>query len=371
MSAQHPAPQHPQYLEEDEIDIRELILPLWHNRFKILKAASLTALIGLIIGFMTPTTYTATSTFIPQTAEAGGGSNLGGLAALAGINLNAGGSGADIPSTLYPKVLSSAPFKAALLDAHIHLDGDSITYREYLSTRPNPAISVIKKYTIGLPGTLVGLMTSKKEITSDSLKEKLSPLNDKEYGLQQSIGGLISIESNKKEGYVTLTVVDGDPKVAAQVALATEAVLQDWIIDYKIKNAKAQYDFTDRQFQLKQKEFFALQDELASFKDRNQNISSALFQNRLSRIEAEFSITNAVYTELAKQKEQAAIQLSKDTPTFSVIDPVAVPKQKTGPKKSLYLLGGFFLGFFLTAGYTLIKKPVTSFLSSLQAEPQS
>jgi uncharacterized protein involved in exopolysaccharide biosynthesis len=371
MSAQHPAPHPPQYLEEDEIDIRELILPLWQNRFKILKAASLTALIGLIIGFMTPTTYTATSTFIPQTAEAGGGSNLGGLAALAGINLNSGGSGADIPSTLYPKVLSSAPFKAALLDAYIHLDGDSIMYREYLSTRPTPAISVIKKYTIGLPGTLIGLMTSQKEINNNSEKEELSPLDDKEYGLQQTIGGLISIESNKKEGYVTLTVVDGDPKVAAQVALATEAVLQDWIINYKIKNAKAQYDFTERQFQLKQKEFFALQDELASFKDRNQNISSALFQNRLSRIEAEFSITNAVYTELAKQKEQAAIQLSKDTPTFSVIDPVAVPKEKTGPKKSIYLLGGFFLGFFIIAGYTLVKKPVTSFLTSLQPDPQS
>jgi uncharacterized protein involved in exopolysaccharide biosynthesis len=287
---------------------------------------------------------------------------------LAGINLSSGGSGADIPPTLYPKVLSSAPFKAALLEAYIHLEGDSITYREYLSTRPTPAISVIKKYTIGLPGTLIGLMTSKKQITNNNQKEELSPLDDKEYALQQAIGGLISIESNKKEGYVTLTVVDGDPIVAAQVALATEGVLQKWIIDYKVKNAKAQYDFTERQFQLKQKEFFGLQDELASFKDRNQNISSALFQNRLSRIEAEFNITNAVYTELAKQKEQAAIQLSKDTPTFSVIDPVSVPKEKTGPKKSIYLLGGFFLGLFLTAGYTLVQKPFHTFLTSLNSE---
>ena len=369
MSVQHPAPQHPQHLEEDEIDIRELILPLWQNRFKILKVASLTALVGLIIGFMTPTTYTASSTFVPQSAESGGdSSNLGGLAALAGINLSAGGNGADIPPTLYPKVLASAPFKSALLDASLVIEGDTLTYRNYLLNKPTPAIGLVKKYTFGLPGLLISSLQGEN---SESIEEQgIAPLSDEEFKLHQAIQGLISIESNKKEGYVTLTVVDGDPKVAAQVALATEAVLQDWIIDYKIKNAKAQYDFTERQFQLKQKEFFALQDELASFKDRNQNISSALFQNRLSRIEAEFSITNAVYTELAKQKEQAAIQLSKDTPTFSVIDPVAVPKEKTGPKKSLYLLGGFFLGFFLTAGYTLVKKPVTSFLTSLQADPQ-
>ena len=370
MSAQHPAPQHQQYIEEDEIDIRELILPLWQNRFRILKVATLTALFGLVIGYMTPTTYTASSTFVPQSAESrGASSNLGGLAALAGINLSAGGNGADIPPTLYPKVLASAPFKSALLDASLVIEGDTLTYRNYLLNKPTPAIGLIKKYTIGLPGLLISSLQGKN---TEILNEPgIAPLSDEEFKLHQSIQELISIESNKKEGYVTLTVVDGDPKVSAQVALATEAVLQDWIIDYKIKNAKAQYDFTERQFQLKQKEFFALQDELASFKDRNQNISSALFQNRLSRLEAEFSITNAVYTELAKQKEQAAIQLSKDTPTFSVIDPVAVPKEKTGPKKSLYLLGGFFLGFFLTAGYTLVKKPVTSFLSSLQADPQS
>ncbi|MDP4795134.1 MAG: hypothetical protein NWS70_07180, partial [Flavobacteriaceae bacterium] len=270
--------------------------------------------------------------------------------------------------TLYPKVLASAPFKSALLDASLVIDGDTLTYRNYLLNKPTPAIGLVKKYTIGLPGLLISSLQGENLESID--EPGIAPLSDEEFKLHQAIQGLISIESNKKEGYVTLTVVDGDPKVAAQVAVATEAVLQDWIIDYKIKNAKAQYDFTERQFQLKQKEFFALQDELASFKDRNQNISSALFQNRLSRIEAEFSITNAVYTELAKQKEQAAIQLSKDTPTFSVIDPVAVPKQKTGPKKSLYLLGGFFLGFFLTAGYTLVKKPVTSFLTSLQADPQ-
>jgi len=370
MSAPLPTPQHPQYLEEDEIDIREFILSLWQNRFRILKVAALTGLIGLVIGVMTPTTYTASSTFVPQSAESGGASsNLGGLAALAGINLSAGGNGADIPPTLYPKVLASAPFKSALLDASLVVEGDTLTYRHYLMNKPTPAIGLIKKYTIGLPGLLISTLQGKK---SEVIKETgISPLSDEEFKLHQAIQRLISIESNKKEGYVTLTVIDGDPKVAAQVALATEAVLQDWIIDYKIKNAKAQYDFTERQFQLKQKEFFAFQDELASFKDRNQNISSALFQNRLSRLEAEFSITNAVYTELAKQKEQAAIQLSKDTPTFSVIDPVAVPKEKTGPKKSLYLLGGFFLGFFLTAGYTLVKKPITSFLTSLQADPQS
>ena len=56
------------------------------------------------------------------------------------------------------------------------------------------------------------------------------------------------ISNDKKEGIVSLTVVEGDALVAAQVARATEQILQDWIIEYKIKNAKAQYDFIEKQF---------------------------------------------------------------------------------------------------------------------------
>jgi uncharacterized protein involved in exopolysaccharide biosynthesis len=74
---------------------------------------------------------------------------------------------------------------------------------------------------------------------------------------------------------------------------------------------------------------------------------------------------------MAKQKEQAAIQLSKDTPTFSVLDPVKVPKEKTGPKRSLYILGAFFIGLISSAGWALSRKPIQEFLKGLQEFPQN
>jgi len=79
-------------------------------------------------------------------------------------------------------------------------------------------------------------------------------------------------------------------------------------------------------------------------------------------------LINTVYSELAKQKEQAAIQLSKDTPTFSVLDPVKVPKEKTGPKKSIYVLGAFFIGLILAVGWFLGKKPIQEFFKGIQVE---
>jgi uncharacterized protein involved in exopolysaccharide biosynthesis len=359
---------------EDEIDLKDLIIPIWKARKQILTTAIIFAIFGGIIGFLTPATYTASSTFLPQTAQAGGGlsGSLGGLASLAGINLSAGGgSGGEIPPSMYATVLGSQPFKKRILDAKIVANGDSISYRDYLTNQPKTALGTISEYTIGLPGKLIGAMSSKETNNTGLATEGLQPLSDEEYDLQNALAGIVSITNDEKEGIVSLTVVEGNSMIAAQIAQVTESALQDWIIEYKIKNAKAQYDFIEKQFEAKQKEFFSIQEQLANYTDRNQNVLAASYLTRLDRLQAEFDLVNTVYSELAKQKEQAAIQLSKDTPTFSVLDPVKVPKEKTGPKKSLYILGAFFIGLIGGSGWAFARKPVQDFLNVLKETPQN
>lgn len=352
----------------DEIDLKDLIIPIWRNRKQILLSAILFAVLGGIIGFLTPATYTAGSTFLPQTTQSGGaGGSLGGLAALAGINLSTGaGAGGDIPPSMYATVLASEPFRKRILDAKIVVNGDSVTYRSHLENQPGSALGTIKEYTIGLPGKLIGALSSSEESNGGGPDSGLQPLSDEEFKLHNALAGKISIANDKKEGFVSLTVVEGDPMIAAQVAKVTEEVLQDWIIEHKVKNAKSQYDFIEKQFEAKQKEFFSIQEQLAGYMDRNQNVLSATYLTRLERLQAEFDLINTVYSELAKQKEQAAIQLSKDTPTFSVLDPVKVPKEKTGPQKSIYILGTFFMGLFFSSGWFLVRKPVQEFIKGMQ-----
>lgn len=356
---------------EDEIDLRDLIIPLWKARKQILTVATICGILGGVIGFLTPATYTAGSTFLPQTTQSGGaGGSLGGLAALAGINLNAPMTGGEIPPTMYAKVLGSEPFRKRVLDAKIWVDGDTISYRDYLESHSSSGLGLgtIKEYTIGLPGKILGALAEDKKDGVESATGGLQALSDDEYKLHNDLAGKVSIETDKKEGVVSITVVESDPIVAAEVAKVTEEVLQDWIIDHKIKNARAQYDFIQKQFESKQREFFTIQDQLAGYMDRNQNVLSATYLTRLERLQAEFDLVNTVYSELAKQKEQAAIQLSKDTPTFSVLDPVKVPKEKTGPKKSIYVLGAFLIGLILAAGWFLAKKLLEEFNNGIQVE---
>jgi capsular polysaccharide biosynthesis protein len=357
---------------EDEIDLRDIILPIWRSRKQILTTAIIFAIIGGIIGFLTPATYTASSTFLPQTAQAGGGlsGSLGGLASLAGINLNAPMAGGEIPPTMYEKVLGSEPFKKRLLAAKIVVDGDSLDYGSYLANQPSSVLGSIKEYTIGLPSKIIGAISGgTKEVVGGG--NSLQALTDDEYALHKALAGKITLTADKKEGVVSISVVEGDPLVAAQIAQVTESALQDWIIQHKIKNAKAQFGFIERQFKTKEKEFFSIQEKLANYSDRNQNVLSASYLTRLDRLQAEFNLINTVYSELAKQKEQAAIQLSKDTPTFSVLDPVKVPKEKTGPKKSLFILGAFFIGLIGGAGWAFGRKPVENFFKVLKETPQN
>jgi uncharacterized protein involved in exopolysaccharide biosynthesis len=357
---------------DDEIDLKDLILPIWRSRKQILTTAIIFAIFGGIIGFLTPATYTASSTFLPQTSQAGGGlsGSLGGLASLAGINLSTGaGGGGEIPPSMYATVLGSQPFKKRILDAKIVVNGDSISYRDYLKNQPKTVLGAISEYTIGLPGKVIGAMSSKEENNAALATEGLQPISDEEYDLQKALAGIVSITNDKKEGIVSLTVVEGNPMIAAQIAQVTESALQDWIIEYKIKNAKAQYDFIEKQFEAKQKEFYSIQEQLANYTDRNQNVLAASYLTRLDRLQAEFDLVNTVYSELAKQKEQAAIQLSKDTPTFSVLDPVKVPKEKTSPKKSLFILGSFFVGLIGGAGWAFGRKPIDDFFKGLKETP--
>jgi uncharacterized protein involved in exopolysaccharide biosynthesis len=348
----------------DEIDLKDLVISIWKFRKHILIIGIICSILGGIIGFLTPTTYTATSTFLPQKAETiGMAGNLGSLAALAGINLNAQMSGGDIPPSMYFTVLESEPFRKRVLDAIILNNEDSLSYRDYLKTKDRPLLSSLFDYIIQIQKEITGIDLRQNEPIRAG---ELIALTKEENKLHKALSEKISITSDKKEGIVSLKIVEEDPLTAAQVAKATEEILQDWIIEHKIKYAKAQYDFIEKQFDAKQKEFFSIQEQLANYTDRNQNVLSASYLTRLDRLQAEFDLLNTVYTELAKQKEQAAIQLSKDTPTFSVLDPVKVPNEKTGPKNSIYILSGFFIGVFFSSGWFIARKSIKNFLIEIR-----
>ena len=122
----------------------------------------------------------------------------------------------------------------------------------------------------------------------------------------------LSLSINEKEGFITISFTDTNKNVAAQVTQIAQNLLQEKIIEFKNKSSKEMLDFALKQYSDKKVAYEKLQDERAVFVDKNINISSSLFQNRLSRIESEVNISELIVQQLASQVEQAKLQVLLD-----------------------------------------------------------
>ena len=107
---------------ESEIDLIEVIRKLWSKRKFILKVTVICACLGILVALFSAKEYSAGCTMVPQLGEKNVNSGLGGLAAMAGINLASSGSGDVLSPKIYPKILSSVPFQKELMQAKIKFE---------------------------------------------------------------------------------------------------------------------------------------------------------------------------------------------------------------------------------------------------------
>ncbi|MDB2648033.1 Wzz/FepE/Etk N-terminal domain-containing protein [Flavobacteriaceae bacterium] len=357
-----------QQVNEDEIDLIELLKKVYLEKKFILKTSILAALFGIVYALFQPNEFTSSTTFIPQLSSGvkSGGSSLSGLASLAGINVGSMESSSEFPPSLYPQVVNGIPFKLDLLSSNINLNGKEILVKDYFSNQGSSLniLGTIKKYTIGLPSLLLGSFNAQDVAPS---KSEIYSVSQEDQALFYAIEGVLSLSINDKEGFITISFTDNDKNIAAQITQIAQNLLQEKIIEFKNRSSKEMLDFAIKQYEEKKNSYEKLQDERAIFVDKNINISSSLFQNKLSRIESEVSISASIVQQLASQVEQAKLQVNKDTPVFTTIQPVTIPFERSAPKRSFIVIVFGFLGIVISVGYILIKEPAMEIIKSIKS----
>ena len=352
----------------DEIDLIELLKKIYLEKKFILKISILATVFGVVYALSLANSYTSTTTFIPQLSSGfkAGKSSISGLASLAGINLGSMENSSEFPPTLYPKVVESVDFKLDLLSSTINHNDQEIFVRDIYSDQGSSfnILGTIKKYTIGLPSLILSSFTNEDVVPSISKIYSIS-LEDKQ--LFDAIDSALSLSINDKGGFITISFTSNDKNIAAQITQIAQNLLQKKIIEFKNKSSKEMLDFAMKQYDEKKSSYEKLQDERAVFVDKNINISSSLFQNKLSRIESEVNISEAIVQQLASQVEQAKLQVNKDTPVFTTIQPVTVPFQKSAPRRSIIVIVFALLGLVLSTGYVLVKEPLNDIIKSLKS----
>ena len=335
-----------------EVDLFKLLTNLWKKKKFILKITVYFFIVGSFYSLTKNNLFEASSTFYPHYQDIEENS-ISGLASLAGINIGTNISN-EVPANLYPNLIKSTPFKQKILSKKIFLNNETLTYHEYLEKNKSFDILKFIKKIITYPFSLFSGFLNKKNEISSVTNLKYLYITEEEFEYHKLLDELINIEVNEKDGYISLNVIDQNPEVSAQIAQFSEEILQQSIIDFKIKNINSLYDFSEKQLDISKNNLFLLQDSLANFKDNNIFIKSDLFLNKLNRLETEVMIAKSVYNELAINKEKTAIELKKNTPIFTIINPVTIPIERKYPKRSLITLIFGVIGFTISIFWVLI-----------------
>jgi uncharacterized protein involved in exopolysaccharide biosynthesis len=358
----------------DELDLISRIKPIWIGRKKIIKITIIFAIIGLFIAVFSETEYTASTTMVPQTGTARSiGGSLAGLAGIAGINIGTYSSNdSGVSPLLYPHIINSISFQKELLGTPLTIEGydASVTLQEYYTNIYRPGLlSIIKKYTIGLPGVLIRAIKGKPtEVSLKSIDSthQILQITAAEKKIIEQLKKQMTLSVNENEGYISLSSIMPDALNAAELTRNGQELLQKYIINFKVEKSKEQLRFIQERYSEKEKEFKKIQKKLALYQDRNQFLNSALAQNTLIRYQAEYNLAFVVFSDLAKQQEAQQIKVKEETPIFTILEPVSIPIENSKPRKGKILLIWTFLGFIIGVTLVFTKSYISRFKNKIK-----
>ena len=351
--------RNPKYIE---IDIVSLIMKIWEKRKFIVKATCCFFILGIFVALVMPRKYTATRVFITQSnSSTGKMGSLSSLASLAGINLGDELQDGPMSPLVYPQILSNVEFQKELMMTPITfkgIEGNVSLYDYYTDPQydKHPFLTGLKKYTIGLPGTLMKLMRGDEDLKNNAIGSgsRILSMTKKEAEVAKLLRERVSLSIDKKEGYITITSTMPEALAAAQLNEALFGLLRKYVSDFKINKSQKYLDYIQMEYDLAKQDYEDIQVQYAAFRDANRGVKTAVAEIEAERLASEVSLKQQLYTSLANNLLAAKVKVNEENVVFTDISPVSVP-DKAANSRTKTVLGWTFLGFILACGIVLVK----------------
>lgn len=348
-------PNIPQYQEEPEIDIMELISKLWKKRMMIIKWCVVGAVIGLVVGFSIPKTYSAGVTLAPETQQKSG-SGLSSMASMFGVNLS--NSVDAISVDMFPDVVHSTPFIVDLFDLPVQFERkDSTVNTTLLDYMKNYQKKAWWSYVMEAPFKVLGwcvdlVVPDKNETVVDG---ELDPTNlpKDERDVVKFFSENIVVSVDKKTGKTSMSLLMQDPLVVAQVMEAVTDNLKTYMSNYRTSKARQDVANLSSICEERKADYYKAQQAYAKFVDANKNVILQSAQAERERLQQEMNLAYQVYSQVASQLEGARIQEQEAKPVFTIIHPVTVPIDRAAPSKAKMLVIFTFLAGCCAAAWVL------------------
>ena len=353
--------------EEKEIDLVELIRLMWLNRWLVIKITGVAMVLGLMVALFSKKEYTASCDIVLQSSTSGSSSSMNSLAALAGINIGQMQNNVRALSPyVYENILNSTSYRKELMYTVMDFEKADrpVSFYEYFTSEEfnKPGVmDYVKKYTIGLPGVIIGAIRGPQPESKASAIEEgsaIETLTSEEASCVSLLSKAVVITLDDKKGYITITANMPEPVAAAQLAQAAFDILQKYITKFKIEKVQSDLDFVQERYDEAKRNFEEVQARRAKLRDANMNTTRYSALAELEKLDAEYALRQGVYNSLAQRVEQAKINVKETTPVLTVINPVTVPRQKSKPRRAMILFAFTFLGAVAGMGTVLVLPTV-------------
>jgi hypothetical protein len=223
-------------------------------------------------------------------------------------------------------------------------------------------MEVIKKYTIGLPGVIIKAISGDKKndvpmvVMPPDTTGKMKPIvvSPDEQKMLEAFGQFLSLDVDKKEGTITLVAHGFEPIQTAELALRAQQLLQEEVTRLRVEKSQSELEYIQARYNEAKEESDRYQAALAGTTDRYQDVVTTTANIGKQRLQSKYNVANAIYMELAKQLEQAKMQVKRDSPIFAIIQPVTVP-MKPDNSRAKTVIVWTFLGFVLGCGIVIGK----------------
>ena len=290
----------------------ELATPLV-RRWKVVAGIAFgAAVLAAVLLLIQKPTYTGKTTFTPETST--GSTAAGGLAALAGVANQLGlglGTSSVTPDFFVKLAGSSELLRSTLASEFIDPTGSANARR--------PLLDILK------------------------VKGK-SPEERFQRGVLQ-LRSRIKVSSDKPTGIVTLEVDMPDPKLAATVANHLVEELNQFNLERRQSQSRAQRRFTGERLAEAEKDLRDAERTELAFLQRNRDYSSSpLLTYEAGRLARDVQVKQELFLTLSKAHTEARIAEVRDTPVLTVVDSAVAPFRRARPQRTIGVIIATILG---------------------------
>lgn len=347
------------FQQEDNIDIMAILRKLWSKRIFIIKVTACFFVLGVFVALFSPKEYSSSCTFVPQSGGNKSVSRYASLASMVGIDLDMTSNDAQISPKVYPKILGNADFLHELMHTPIHFIGydEPVDLYDYYTDKKYAKfnfISTVKKYTIGLPGLLIGAILPKPSDSLMVVKDEngvIRRFTKKESKVCKIIIDHISMDVNPKEGFVTISARMPEAIASAELCETVLFLLKKYVINSKVQKAQANLNYIEEQCEIARLDYEQKQNRYARFMDANRGVVTNVANVERTRIAAEMELSRSLYNELAKNVLTAKIRVNEETVAFTELSPVTIPNEKSKPQRLKIIFIWTFLGIMAGCAY--------------------